>query len=117
MSDRFVSRDLFMLKCCLDRHMTPKMYNKAANDFHLSLRFVPSRFVANNLIKIFHDALFANDDILFFDKDFHNVVFCTNEMCILDADLGKIPLDDVNLDEDDPECIVLVRILAKHNKF
>ena len=96
MSDRFVCRDIFMLKCCLDRHKAQKMYDKAANDFHLSLKFVPSWFVTNNLIKIFHDPLFANNDISFFDKDFRNVVFCTNEMCILSADLGKTHLDDVN---------------------
>ena len=96
MSDRFVYRDLFMLKCCLDRHKTQKMYDKAANNFHLSLKFVSSWFVTNNLIKIFYDALFANDDISFFDKDFRNVVFCSNEMCILSADLGKTLLEDVN---------------------
>ena len=112
MCDRFVSRDPFILKCCLDGYKTRKMYDKAGNDFHSSLKFVPSWFVTSKLIKIFHDALFANDDILFFDKDFRNVIFYTNEMCIISVDLGQIHLEDVNLYEDDPGCIVHVRILA-----
>ena len=96
MCDRFIARDPFLLKCCFDRYKTQKIYDKAANNFHLSLKFIPSCFFTNKLIKIFHDALFANNDILFFDKDFHNVVFYTNEMYILSLDLDKIHLDDVN---------------------
>ena len=39
-------------------------------------------------------------------------------MGILVVDLGKINLDDdINLDENDPDTTVHVRLLAKHGKF
>ena len=40
----------------------------------------------------FHDALNANDDILFFDEDFSKVTFFTNQMGILVVDLDKLTL-------------------------
>ena len=41
MCDRVVSKDLFMLKSCLDRYKTQKMYDKAVNDRLTSLKFIP----------------------------------------------------------------------------
>ena len=38
-------------------------------------------------------------------------------MGILSIDLNNINLDDTNYDEDDPETIIHVRLLAWHSKF
>ena len=37
-------------------------------------------------------------------------------MCILNIDINNINLDD-NFDEDDPDPIILIRLLAWHIKF
>ena len=44
----------------------------------------------------FHNALLANDDILFYDEDFSKVTFFANKMGILGVDFDKINLDDDN---------------------
>ena len=38
-------------------------------------------------------------------------------ICILSVDLNNINLDDDNFDEDDPEIIIHVRLMAWGNKF
>ena len=38
-------------------------------------------------------------------------------MSIISVDLNNIDLDGTNYDEDDPETIIPVRLLAWHNKF
>ena len=42
------------------------------------------------MLEKFHDALFANGEIYFFDADFSKVTFFANEMGILGIDLDKI---------------------------
>ena len=70
------------------------------------------------MLEKFHDALNANDDILFFDEDFSEVTFCVNEMSILGVDHDKVNLDDDNnFDEDDTDTIIHVKLLAWGNKF
>ena len=70
------------------------------------------------MLEKFHDALNANDDILFFDKDFSKVIFFANQIDILGIDLDKINIDDFNnFDKDDPETIIYVRLLAWRSKY
>ena len=70
------------------------------------------------MLELFHDALNANYDILFFDEDFRKVKFLANEMGFLGVDLDKINLDvDNSFYEDDPDTIIPVRPLALHNKL
>ena len=40
-----------------------------------------------------------------------------NEICILDIDLNCINLDDNSFDEDDPDTIVHIILLAWHTEF
>ena len=47
------------------------------------------------MIKKAYDALFANDDIIFFDEDFGSVTFFDNEINTLCVDLDEINFDDV----------------------
>ena len=68
------------------------------------------------MIKEPSTVLYADENILHFDKDSANVVFIYNEMGILDIDLNNIDLDN-DFDEDNPGSIVYVRLLAWHIKF
>ena len=38
-------------------------------------------------------------------------------MGIIGTDLNNIKLDDTNYNEDDPEAIIYVRLLARHGRF
>ena len=110
MSDRVVSEDPFMLIYCPDRCKT--------QDCLAALTFVPDWFVTIKMFEKYHDALLANDDILFFEEDFSKVTFFANEMGILGVDLDKTNLDDDNnFYEDYSETVFHVRLLACHNKF
>ena len=48
------------------------------------------------MIKKRYNALFSDDDILFFDGDSGNVTFSSDEMSILSVDLNIINLDETN---------------------
>ena len=63
------------------------------------------------------DALFSNDDILFFDEDSNSVTSFGGEIGILSVDLDRINLDDVNFHEDDPETIIQDTPMAWPNRF
>ena len=67
------------------------------------------------MIKKLLIVLYADENILYFDEDSGNAVFSCNEMGILNIDLNNINLDN-NVDEDDPDTIILIRPLAWHIK-
>ena len=87
-----------MLKYCLNRYKTQKMCDKAFDYFLPALKFVPDWFVTSKMIENLHNALFAEDDIVFFDEESGNVTFSSDEMGILSVDLNNINLDDVHFD-------------------
>ena len=60
--------------------------------------------------------MYADENILHFDEDFGNVVFSCNEMGILNTDLNNNNHDD-NFDEDHPDTIIHIKLLAWHIKF
>ena len=68
------------------------------------------------MIKTLYTALYAEEIILYFNEDSDNIVFSCTEMCILNITLNNINLDN-NFDEDDPDSITLVKLLAWHIKF
>ena len=116
-SDKIISENPFMLKYCHDKYITQKMCDEVVDDFLPTLNFVPDWFVTSKMIKKLFTALHGDENILYFDEDFGNVVFNCNEMGILNIDLHCINLDDNNFDEDDPDTIIHVRLLAWHIKF
>ena len=67
------------------------------------------------MIKELFTALCADENILYFNEGYDNVVFSFNEMGILNIDLNNTNLDN-NIDEDDPDTIVRIRLLAWHIK-
>ena len=64
----------------------------------------------------FYSALYADDGLLFFDEYSGIVTFCSDEMGIPIINHNNINLDN-NFDEDDPDSIILIRLLACHSKF
>ena len=60
--------------------------------------------------------LYADDGLLLFDEDSGDVTFCCNEICIFSVNFNNINLDN-NFDKDDPDTIILIKLLACHNKF
>ena len=101
-----------MLKYCLDRYNTQKIYNKAIDIFLPTLKFVTDSFVTSKMIKKLDDALFANDDINFVNEDSNYVTFFNDERDFFRVDHDKINLDDVGFIEDDPGTIIHVRLMA-----
>ena len=105
MCHKIISENPFMFKYCPDKYITQKMCNKAVNDFLPTLNFVPDWFVTSKMIKKLFTALYADENTLYFDEDFGNVVFNCNEMGIINIDLNNINVDN-NFDEDDPGTII-----------
>ena len=61
--------------------------------------------------------MYADDGLLFFDKDSGDVTFCCSEMGILSVNLNNINRDN-SFDEDDPgTIIIIIRLLAWYSKF
>ena len=67
------------------------------------------------LKKLFTD-LYADENVLYFNKDSGNFVSNCNEMGILNTDFNNINLDN-NFDKDDPDIIILATLLARHIRF
>ena len=81
------------------------MCKKAVDDFLQALKFVPNWTVTSKRIKKLLTALYADENILYFNEDSGDIVFFGKEMCILGINLNDINFDDTNYDEDDPETI------------
>ena len=87
-----------------------EMCNKAVDDFLPALRFVPDWIVQSKMIKKILTALYADDNILYFNEVSGNVVLSCNEMGIVSIDLNNITRDNTNYDEDDLETIIHIRL-------
>ena len=72
--------------------------------------------LTSKMFKKHFTALCADDYIRYFNEDSSNVVFSFHEMGILNIDLNNINLDN-NFADDDPDTIILIRLLAWHIKF
>ena len=92
------------------------MCDEAVDDCLAVLKLIPNWFVTSKMIKKLFTALHVNENILHFNEGSGDAVINCNEMGILNIDLDNISLDD-NLDEDDPDTIILIRLLVWHIKF
>ena len=88
------------------------MCDEAVDDSLAILKLIPDWFVTSEMIKKRFAALYADENILYFNKDSGNVAFSCNEMGILNINLNKINLDK-NFDEDDPDSTILITKNAK----
>ena len=97
MFDIFIS---FLIAYYLDKNKTQKRYDEAVADCLAVLKFIPDWFVASKMLEKLDNALHANDDILLHNK-----------ILIKSYDTNN------NFDEDDPDIIIHVRLLAWCSKF
>ena len=84
------------------------MSDKAVDDSLAALKLIPGWFVTIKMIKKLFTALYADENILYFNEDSENAIFNCNVMGVLNIDLNNINLDN-NFDEDDPDTIILIR--------
>ena len=101
---------------CPDKYITQRMCNEAVDYSLAASKFSPDWFVTSKMIKKLYAALYADDGLLFFDENSSYVKFYCDEMNILSLIFNNINLDN-NFDEDDPDTIILIRLLACHIKF
>ena len=113
MCDRAVSEDPFFIP---DKCITQKICDKAVYYSLAALKLVPDWFVTRKMIKKVFAALYTDKNIPYFNEDSSNVVFICNGMAILKIDINNISLDN-NFGEDDPDTIILIRLLAWYTKF
>ena len=85
------------------------MCDEAVNNSTETLKLVPDWFVASKMIKKLFTALFPDENIFYFHEGSGDAVFN------LSIDLTDISLDN-NFDEDDPDTIILTRLLVWHIK-
>ena len=111
MCDRIIPEDSFSIRYVPNQYKTQQMCDEAIDDCLAALKFVPERFVTSKMIKILFPAFYADENMFYFNEDSGNVVFTCNGLGILNIDFN-INLDDTNYDEDDPDTIILVRLLA-----
>ena len=76
----------------------------------VALKLIPIWFVTSTMM------VYADDGLLFFDEDSGIIIFCCNEISIPSVNLNNINLDN-NFDEDDPDTIIFIKLLAWHSKF
>ena len=107
MCSRVASEDPFLIIYCPGKYKTQKMCDEAVDDSVAALKLAPDWFVTTKMIKKLLNALYADNNMLYFNEDFGNVAFSCNEMGILNIDLNIINLDN-NFDEEDPDTIILI---------
>ena len=102
----------FLIAYCPDKYKIQIMCDEAVDDCQSALKFISDWFVTSKMIKKLLTALYADDNLLYF-----NAIFSCNEMDIFNLDVNNINLDDTNYKEDSPETIIHIRLLAWHIKF
>ena len=116
MFDSVVSDNASSIVHCPDKYKTRKLCDEAVDDCLAALKLVPDWFVISKMIKNLFTALYPDENILYVNEGSGDAVFNCNGMGILNIDLNNINLDN-NFDEDDPDTIILIRLLAWHIKF
>ena len=109
MCDKAVNRYYFVSDSIPDRCKT-QMCDEAVNDSIAALKVISDWFVTCQMIKKLSTALYADENILYFNGDSGNAVFNCNETGILNIHRNNINLYN-NFDEDDPDTIILIRLL------
>ena len=90
------------------------MCNETVDAFLLTLEFVPGCFVTNKMLEKFDNTLISNDDIDLDDLNSDTITFFSDAMGLVTIYLNNIDLD---LGEDDPTNIVLVRFIDWCKRF
>ena len=84
------------------------MCDEAVDGSLAALKLVSDLFVTSTMVK--------NENILYLNEDSANVIFSCNEIGILNIDFNNINIDNI-FNEDDPDTIIIIRLLACHIKL
>ena len=115
--DIVVSLYPFLIVYCPDKYKTQRMCDKAVDDSLAALKLTPDWFVTRKIIKTFILLCTYMMVYSFLMKILEILVrFCCNEMGIFTVNLNNINLDN-HFVENDPDTIILIRLLAWHSKF
>ena len=68
------------------------------------------------MLETLDEVVLCNDDMVFINAD-SDVTLCNDDMGLNIIDLNNINLADDNFDEDDPETIIHVRLIAWCNRY
>ena len=99
---------------CPCKYITQEMWDEAVNDSLAALKLIPDWFIISiisEMIKKLFTAQNTDNNKLYLNDDSDDAVFHYNERDIVNIDLNNISLDD-NLDEEDPNTIVRIRLFA-----
>ena len=99
---------LFWIVYNPDKYKTQRMCDEAVDDSIAALKL---DLLQVKWLKKLNTAFYTDDGLLLVDGDSGIVNFCWNEMGILSVNLNNINFDN-NFDEDDPDTIILIRLLA-----
>ena len=92
------------------------MCDEVVDDCLAALKLVLDWFVTGEIIKKLFTTFYADKYILYFNEGSGDAVFNCNGAGIFNIDLNNINLYN-NFDEDDPDTIILIRLLAWHIKL
>ena len=92
------------------------MCDEAVDDSLTALKLIPDSFVISKMIKELFNVLYGNENILYFNEISGDSIFTCSGMDILNIDLNNINPDN-DFDEDDPDTIIFIRLLAWNIKF
>ena len=111
MCDKAANRCFLVFIYILDRNKSQEMCNSVicedpfmiVDDCLAELKFILDQFVTSKMIKKPHTALYADDNILYFNEDSGDVILFCNEMGIVCVNLNNVNLGETNYGEDDRE--------------
>ena len=81
------------------------------------IKIVPEWLATTKMLQDLDNALFFNNDIVFFDADSDKFTFFLDDMSLFNVDLNNVNLDDNNFDDYDPETTLHVRLMAWCNRY
>ena len=88
---------------CPYKYITKEMCDEAINDSLAALKLIPDQFVTSKMVRKLFTALYADENIFYFNEDSVDAIFNYNEMGMVNIDLN-INLDN-NFEEEDPNIL------------
>ena len=112
-----ISENLSSVRYVPDEYKTQQIVDKAADDCLTSLKFLRDWFVTSIMIKNFLLICTVMKIYSTLMKILPMSYFLAMKCVLIIIDLNDINLDDTSYKEDDPDTIILIRLLAWHNEF
>ena len=111
MCDKVIFKEPFILKYCHDRHKTQEMCDKAVDIFYQHYNLFLTTLLQIKCFKKLDNDVFSNNIVfLYADSDF--VTYFSDDRDLNTINFDNITIDNDNFDEDDPETIINVKLMA-----